>query len=130
MADEIRVKDNPANALEEVQSQEDALNEELETRKVAERLSLEYVDFENFEIDPELFRSIPVDLMFRYNFVPRRRTESGLEVVVADPTDVLMIDELELLLGNSIEVCVGTQTAIQEILKKSESSQRVLDEAT
>jgi len=130
MADEIRVKDNPANALEEVQSQEDALNEELETRKVAERLSLEYVDFENFEIDPELFRSIPVDLMFRYNFVPRRRTESGLEVVVADPTDVLMIDELELLLGNSIEVCVGTQTAIQEILKKSESSQRVLEEAT
>ena len=41
-----------------------------------------------------------------------------------------MIDELELLLGTSIEVCVGTQTAIQEILKKSESSQRVLDEAT
>ena len=46
------------------------------------------------------------------------------------PTDVLMIDELELLLGTSIEVCVGTQTAIQEILKKSESSQRVLEEAT
>ncbi len=41
-----------------------------------------------------------------------------------------MIDELELLLGTSIEVCVGTQTAIQEILKKSESSQRVLEEAT
>jgi type IV pilus assembly protein PilB len=41
-----------------------------------------------------------------------------------------MIDELELLLGSNIEVCVGTQSAIQEILKKSESSQRVLDEAT
>ena len=68
--------------------------------------------------------------MFRYNFVPRRRTESGLQVVVADPADVLMIDELELLLGTSIEICVGTQTAIQEILKKSESSQRVLEEAT
>jgi len=130
MSEETRVTENPVDALEEVQSQEDALNEELETRQVAERLSLEYVDLDNFEIDPALFRSIPVDLMFRYNFVPRRRTEIGLEVVVADPTDVLMIDELELLLGNSIEVCVGTQTAIQEILKKSESSQRVLEEAT
>ncbi len=119
MSDEIRVKENPVDALDEVQSQEDVLNEELETRQVAERMSLEYVDLDNFEIDPALFRSIPVDLMFRYNFVPRRRTETGLEVVVCDPTDVLRIDELELLLGNSIEICVGTQTAIQEILKKS-----------
>ena len=108
----------------------DVLSEELQARNVAERLDLEYVDLEHFEIDPELFRSIPVDLMFRYNFVPRHRTAGGLAVVVADPTDVLMIDELELLLGTNISVCVGTQTAIQEILKKSESSQRVLEEAT
>jgi len=129
MSDETRVTE-PVDALEEVQNQEAALNEEFETSKTAERLGLEYVDLVDFEIDPELFRSIPVDLMFRYNFVPRRRTAVGLEVVVSDPTDVLMIDELELLLGSSIEVCVGTQTAIQEILKKSESSQRVLEEAT
>jgi type IV pilus assembly protein PilB len=130
MADEIQLEETATDALDEVRSQEEALNEELETRQVAERLGLEYIDLDNFEIDPELFRSIPVDLMFRYNFVPRHRTDTGLEVVVSDPTDVLMIDELELLLGSSIEVAVGTQTAIQEILKKSESSQRVLEEAT
>ncbi|HEX5044455.1 MAG TPA: GspE/PulE family protein [Candidatus Polarisedimenticolaceae bacterium] len=108
----------------------DVISEEHQARRLAERLSLEYVDLENFEIDPDLFRSIPVDLMFRYNFVPRHRSGDGLVVVVADPTDVLMIDELEMLLGTSLEISVGTQTAIQEILKKSESSQRVLDEAT
>ena len=108
----------------------EVLSEDYQARRLAERLGLEYVDLDNFEIDPELFRSIPVDLMFRYNFVPRHRSGEALVVVVADPTDVLMMDELELLLGTSIEVCVGTQTSIQEILKKSESSQRVLDEAT
>ena len=108
----------------------DALSEELTAQRLAARMELEYIDLENFEIDAELFRSIPVDLMFRYNFVPRRKIRSGLEVVVADPADVLMIDELELLVGMSISVCVGTPTAIQEILKKSESSQRVLEEAT
>ncbi|MDH3627047.1 MAG: ATPase, T2SS/T4P/T4SS family [Acidobacteriota bacterium] len=113
-----------------LQTQEDAINEEFAARKLADRLGLEYVDLEQFEIDPELFRSIPVDLMFRYNFVPRHRTETGLVVVVADPADVLMIDELELLLGTGITVSVGTSSAIQEILKKSESSQRVLEEAT
>ncbi len=116
--------------ISEVDSRDEVLSEELQAQRMAERLGLEYVDLEHFEIDPELFRSIPVDLMFRYNFVPRHRNASGLVVVVPDPTDVLMIDELELLLGTSIEVCVGTQTAIQEILKKSESSQRVLEEAT
>jgi type IV pilus assembly protein PilB len=109
---------------------EEVLSEELQAQKQAQRLGMEYVDLEHFEIDPELFRSIPVDLMFRYNFVPRHRTDKGLQIVVADPTDVLMIDELELLLSATIDVCVGTPTAIQEILKKSESSQRVLDEAT
>ena len=114
----------------EPEEQGEILSEEYQAQRLAERLGLEYLDLENFEIDPELFRSIPVDLMFRYNFVPRHREGDVLAVVVADPTDVLMIDELELLLGASIEVSVGTQSSIQEILKKSESSQRVLDEAT
>ena len=106
------------------------LSEDVVARRLAERVGIEYVDLANFEIDAELFRSIPVDLMFRYNFVPRNRTANGLQIVVADPTDVLMIDELELLLNTSIDVVVGTPGAIQEILKKSESSQRVLEEAT
>ncbi len=110
--------------------QGEVLSEELHAQRLAQRMELEFINLEEFEIDAELFRSIPVDLMFRYNFVPRHRTATGLVVVVADPTDVLMIDELELLLGTNIEICVGTQDAIQEILKKSESSQRVLDEAT
>ncbi len=127
MAEEtVRSRPSPAGS----DPKEEVLSEEFQAQRLAERLGIEYVDLENFEIDPELFRSIPVDLMFRYNFVPRHRTQTGLQIVVADPTDVLLIDELELLLGTTIEVCIGTPTAIQEILKKSESSQRVLEEAT
>ncbi len=130
MTEPTRTAETKPAAAPDAEAQAEVLSEEYQAQQLAERLGLEYVDLEQFEIDPELFRSIPVDLMFRYNFVPRRRTEHGLVIVVADPTDVLMIDELELLLGTNIEVCVGTQTAIQEILKKSESSQRVLEEAT
>jgi type II secretory ATPase GspE/PulE/Tfp pilus assembly ATPase PilB-like protein len=130
MADETKTRDEKAVPVAEPEAGEEILSEEVQAQRLAERLGIEYVDLEHFEIDPDLFRSLPVDLMFRFNFVPRHRTEKGLVLVVADPTDVLMIDELELLLGSSIEVCVGTPTAIQEILKKSESSQRVLDEAT
>ena len=130
MADETKNRDEKAATATEPGAGEAILSEEYQAQRLAERMGIDYVDLEHFEIDPELFRSLPVDLMFRYNFVPRHRTEKGLVIVVADPTDVLMIDELELLLGASIDVCVGTPTAIQEILKKSESSQRVLEEAT
>ncbi len=108
----------------------DTINEEIDARARAERLGLEFVDLQDVEIDLSLFETIPVELMFRYHFVPIRRAGERLVVAVVDPTDVLMIDELELLLGTPIEVSVGTRAAIQEILKRSESSQRVLDEAT
>ncbi len=109
---------------------QDSVNEEIEARIRAERLGLEFVDLKDLSIDHELFETIPVELMFRYNFVPYRKEGERLVVVVTDPTDVLMIDELELLLGQPIDIVVGTRSAIQEILKRSESSQRVLEEAT
>src|SRR5918995_420673 len=68
--------------------------------------------------------------MLRYGFVPYRREGQSLVIVVSDPTDLPMIDELAVLLATPIKVTVGTPTAIQAILKKSESSTRVLEEAT
>src|SRR5262245_32837386 len=99
-------------------------------KRLAERYRLEFVDLSQFSIDHELFRAIPADLMLRYGFVPYHREGNALVIVVSDPTDLPMIDELAVLLATPIKVTVGTPSAIQSILKKSESSQRVLEEAT
>src|SRR5881409_1651476 len=101
-----------------------------QARHLAERYRLEFVDMDTFHIDQDLFRSIPADLMLRYGFVPHRRVGKALEIVVSDPTDLPMIDELAVLLATPIKVAVGPKSAIEAILKKSESSQRVLEEAT
>ena len=103
--------------------------ESAHARKLAERYRLEFVDLAQFSIDHELFRAIPADLMLRYGFVPYRREGSSLVIVVSDPTDLPMIDELAVLLATPIKIRVGTPSSIQAILKKSESSQRVLEEA-
>lgn len=104
--------------------------EEQLAKQLAQRYRLEFIELKDFQIDHSLFRSIPVDLMFRHNFVPFRKENGTLYIVTSDPTNILMVDELELVLGVRIRMLVGTQTAIQDILKKSESSQRVLEEAT
>jgi type II secretory ATPase GspE/PulE/Tfp pilus assembly ATPase PilB-like protein len=101
-----------------------------QARRLAERYRLEFVDMEMFRIDHDLFRSIPADLMLRYGFVPYRRDGKTLVIVVSDPTDLPMIDELGVLLATPIKVTVGARSAIESILKKSESSTRVLEEAT
>jgi len=113
-----------------VQSPEDHREEVARARTLAERYRLEFVDMNEFRIDQDLFRSIPADLMLRYGFVPHRREGKGLVIVVSDPTDLPMIDELGVILRTPIRVTVGAPSAIQSILKKSESSQRVLEEAT
>ncbi|HYX21180.1 MAG TPA: GspE/PulE family protein [Thermoanaerobaculia bacterium] len=104
--------------------------EEAQAMALSERLALPFVDLASFRIDADLFRSIPVEWMLRYGFVPETKTEKAMTIICADPTDVVRLDELELLLGLPLRLKVGSRAAISDILQKSESSQRVLDEAT
>jgi type II secretory ATPase GspE/PulE/Tfp pilus assembly ATPase PilB-like protein len=108
----------------------DQVAEEEHARKLADRYQLEFVNLLQYHIDHALFRSIPADLMLRYGFVPYRSEGHTLLIVVSDPSDLQTIDEVGVQLNRPIRVCVGTPSAIQSILKKSESSQRVLEEAT
>src|SRR4051812_45331725 len=113
-----------------IQTPEDYSQEVARAQKLAERYRLEFVDMDEFRIDQDLFRSIPAELMLRYGFVPYRREGRSLVIVVSDPTDIPMIDELAVILATPIKMTVGAPSAIQSILKKSESSQRVLEDAT
>ena len=98
---------------------------------LARRYRCEFIDLKNFHIQHELFRKVPVDLMFRYNFVPLEdRPDGRLVIAMADPSQIMMIDEIGLLLGRRIATKVATLSQINDILKKTEQSQRVLEEAS
>jgi type IV pilus assembly protein PilB len=97
---------------------------------LAKRYHCPFVDFKTASIDHDLFRSIPVDLMFRYNFVPLREANGVLEIAISDPRNLSVIDELSILLRKRLRVNVATLSEISDLLKKTEQSQRVLEEAT
>jgi type IV pilus assembly protein PilB len=105
-------------------------DEEAAARELAGRYHFEFVDVTSFAPDPEILKSVPVELMFRYNFLPYRREAGRLVLVMADPTDIPVVDELSLLLQTPIQPAVGTPAAIQEALKRSQGTQRVLEEAS
>jgi type IV pilus assembly protein PilB len=108
----------------------DPQGEREKSRRLAERYRCPFVDLLEQRIDPELFRSIPADLMFRFNFVPIEAQNGALVIAVAEPSQVLLSDELPLLLGKKLILKVATPTQIGDLLKRTEQSQRVLDQAT
>ena len=103
---------------------------EQKARDMAARYRCEFVDLRDYHLDAELFKTVPVDLMFRYNFVPLEQNDSTLTIAIADPSKLMMIDEIGLLLNRRIKTKVATLVQISEILKKTEQSQRVLEEAS
>jgi type IV pilus assembly protein PilB len=108
----------------------DAMSEVERAQMLARRYHAEFVDLKNFKIQVELFKSVPVDMMFRYNFVPLEQSEGRLAIAVADPSKLMVIDEIAGLLGARIVTRVATLSQITDLLKKNEQSQRVLDEAS
>src|ERR1700689_4172994 len=109
---------------------QDPLTEAARARGLAQRYYHEFVDFKGVHIDHDLFHSIPVDLMFRFNFVPIQGQNGSLEIALADPRNPSQIDELGVLLGKRLRVKVATLSQISDLLKKTEQSQRVLEEVT
>jgi type IV pilus assembly protein PilB len=108
----------------------DPAQETEQARALASRYRCEFVDLQVVRIDHELFHSVPVDLMFRYNFVPITGQNGTLEIALSDPRNLNLIDELSILLQKKLKVKVATLSQISELLKKTEQSQRVLEEVT
>src|SRR2546428_13998645 len=73
--------DDPTGALA-------SSSEEEAARALAERYRLEDVDVASFAPDPEILKSVPVDLMFRYNFLPHRRGGRRDLPVIGDPPHI------------------------------------------
>src|ERR1700722_16501139 len=84
-------------------------------RRLAERYRCPFVDLREQRIDPELFRSIPAEMMFRYNFVPLEAHDTTLVVAMADPSQLHLTDELSLLLGKRLQIRVATATQIGDL---------------
>ena len=105
-------------------------DERAQAEALAKRYHTDFVDLKNFRIQHDLLRTVPVELMFRYNFVPIEQQGDALVIAVSDPSQLMVLDEIAGLLGHRITPRVATLSQITELLKKTEQSQRVLDEAS
>ena len=102
-------------------------------KELARRYRLPYIDLLPHDgespIDYDSFTEVPVDLMVRHQFVPLRRDAKGLRIAMADPTDLERLDELAGALRTRVIPYVATAGAIDIVLRRGDTTQRVLQEA-
>jgi type IV pilus assembly protein PilB len=129
--------ENKAAAIPPVSSngnEEDHVPPEMKAaRELALRYRLPFVDLlppdRESPIDYTLFTEVPVDLMVRHQFVPLKRDDKGLHIAMADPTDLERLDELSGTLRMRLVPYVATAGAVEVVLRKGDTTQRVLQEA-
>jgi type II secretory ATPase GspE/PulE/Tfp pilus assembly ATPase PilB-like protein len=106
------------------------LAEETETKKLAERYNVPYLDLSTFSVSRDLVKSFPPEFLYRANFVPLEEENNSLKIAIADPSDIGTIDAIESYLGKKVQVYAASKRAIQEALRKSETALQVLKDAT
>ena len=128
--DTLSKTDGREKRIGELLMAEGLITEELLAKTLAEQRDLRYLDLIDFSINVKFYERIPVDLMQRYQFIPIEETGDALVVAMTDPNNIVAIDELEMILGKPLDVCVGSRTGIEEALKRSGTSERVLQEVS
>ena len=81
-------------------------DERAQAEALAARYRAEFVDLKNFKIQHDLLRTVPVELMFRYNFVPIEQQADTLVIAVSDPSRLMVLDEISGLVGHRIRTRV------------------------
>ncbi len=105
-------------------------SEEQETKRIAERYHVPYIEVSSYPVNRELVQVFPVDFLYRANFIPLEENENTVKIAIADPSDISTIDSVESFLGKNVEVYAASKWAIHEALRKSETALQVLKDAT
>jgi type IV pilus assembly protein PilB len=90
---------------------------EQRARAVAERLGLDFLDLTQYRLDMAAANLLPAELARRCELVPVARVnEDTLVVAMADPANVVAIDDVEIQTGMNVQVAVATREDILAVI--------------
>jgi type II secretory ATPase GspE/PulE/Tfp pilus assembly ATPase PilB-like protein len=96
--------------------EEKLISEEVLAKAIALELGVEYLDLKDYKVDDELFNGVDVSIMKRFCFIPHKKTDKDFLLIMSDPGDVDMIEELEVILGMPIIPLTAPKSSIQRLL--------------
>ncbi len=85
-------------------------------KALARRLDIDFVSLGDLSIDQATLEVLPYDVCKRNDLVPIEVTPLGMVVAMADPTNVMALDELKLISGKEIRIVAAAPEAIDMTL--------------
>lgn len=95
---------------------------------------LEVVDLHEHAVDPGAAELVPESLCRRHSMVPIGFEGDTLVVALADPTNVIVLDDLQILTGREVKAVAARVDEIEETLNRlgalDRSAERILEKDT
>ena len=76
------------------------------------------INLNDFEVDPAVIKTIPVEIAQKYQIIPVNRAGSTLIIAMSDPSNIFAIDDIKFMTGYNVEVVVASETAIKASIDK------------
>ena len=91
-------------------------------KELADFLSHQYsvsaIDLDQFEIDEEAIKAIPIDVCQKHMVIPVSKAGNVLIVAFADPSNLFVRDDLSFVSRCKVEIVVAPETQIQKAIEK------------
>jgi type IV pilus assembly protein PilB len=87
------------------------------TEFLAKQFSIEKVELNPSEIEDSVFSLVPPQLVQKHQLVPVKLLGSTLTVAMADPTDLVAINEVKFITGYGVRVTLAPPSAIKKTLE-------------
>ena len=93
------------------------------------QLGVPHIHLNQYAIEPELIKLVPVELAKRASIMPIRRDKNKLFIAMADPMDYFAIEEVRMATGCQIEVSIAAKDDLYRTITKYYDLQESMEAA-
>ncbi|MFQ5554313.1 MAG: GspE/PulE family protein [Acidimicrobiia bacterium] len=118
LAAAIAAQEDSGEPLGRIILEEGLVEEAFLVQTLARQIGIEYVELADVSIDPAAVATVPEYLQQRYTALPIAFEEDRLVVALADPANVLAIDDLRAVSGHDISPRVATRSDLEDAIRR------------
>ena len=88
------------------------------TAFLSKQYSVPSINLRDFEIDAEVLKLIPKEVVVRHQVLPINKSGNTLIVAMADPSNIYAMDDIKFITNFNIDVVVASEGQISEAIEK------------
>src|SRR4030067_1499088 len=92
--------------------------EELILQCLADYFNLPYVDLDTYMIDEKIVKAIPEEMARRHTLIPLFKIGNTLTLALANPLNLLALDEVRNRVKTDVEISLSTEKKIQRAIEQ------------